>query len=72
MRQTSKEQQQNDPEWLTLFVIFLDENCDQTKFKKVKRLFVETYYVNIGRGFNPKESMENAKITALCFLIQKQ
>lgn len=72
MRQTSAEQQHYDSEWLTLFVIFLDENCDKKKFERIKKIFVETYYVNIGRGLNLNESMENAKITALCFLIQRQ
>jgi hypothetical protein len=70
MVQTSENHHTLDPEWLRMFTIFLNENCDKKKFEMVKKIFVETYFENIRSGLNPKEAMEKAKTTALCFLIQ--
>ncbi len=70
MRQTSEEQHPLDPEWIRMFTIFLNENCDKKKFETIKKIFVETYFTNIRNGLNPRDAMEKAKTTALCFLIE--
>jgi hypothetical protein len=70
MRQSSENRQQLDPDWLKEFTNFLNENGNKKKFDMVKKIFVETYFENTRNGMNPKEAMEKAKTTALCFLIQ--
>ncbi len=70
MSQSSENQQQLDPEWLREFTNFLHENDNKEKFHMIKKIFIETYFENIRNGLNPKEAMEKAKTTALCFLIQ--
>ncbi len=70
MRQSSDLQSKLDPEWLRMFTIFVNENSNKEKIEMVKKIFVETYFENIKSGLNPKEAMEKARTTALCFLIQ--
>jgi hypothetical protein len=62
------ENQQLDPEWMREFTDYLNENSDKKKFHLINKIFIETYFENIRNGLNPKDAMEKAKTTALCFL----
>jgi hypothetical protein len=72
VRSSSKNQSQNDPEWLQEFASFLEKNGNKEKFQAVKKIFVETYFENIRNGMHPREALNNAKSVALCFLLLHQ
>lgn len=70
VKRSSENQLQQDPEWIRDFSNFLNKNRNKEKLEVVKKIFVETYFENIRNGMNTREALQNAKMTALCFLIQ--
>ncbi len=70
VKHSSENQLQQDPEWIREFSNFLNKNRNKKKLEVVKKIFIETYFENIRNGMNTKDALQNAKSTALCFLIQ--
>ena len=72
MIHSSDKPQQLNPEWLSEFKNILDNKGNKEKSKLVKKIFVETYLENVREGINPKDSMQKAKMIALCFFVLQQ